>query len=170
MYCQEMPLPVNRPRRFTPRRLAPVLCAALIGLAVTGCEETVDVRGNLPHASTLKEIKPGVQKRSDIQRLLGTPSAVSTFDKEVWYYIGGRVKTVSFFKPEVLERKVVTVRFTDKGVVENIDVSDAPTEKQFELVERETPTKGRELTFLQQLIGNVGRINQNRKEDPYYGK
>jgi outer membrane protein assembly factor BamE (lipoprotein component of BamABCDE complex) len=139
-----------------------MLCAALIGLAVMACEETVDVRGNFPHPEVLSSIKPGVHKRSDIEGLLGTPSAVSTFKKEVWYYIGGRVKTVSFFRPEVLERKVVTVSFTDKGVVQKVDTTDAPTDADFELVERETPTKGRELTFIQQLIGNVGRINQQR--------
>ena len=158
-----MPRPVNQSRRLLSRRVLALTCASLVALAAAACEETIDVRGNLPHAEVLKSIKPGAQKRADIEKLLGTPSAISTFKKEVWYYIGGRVKTVSFFRPEVLDRKVVTVTFDSKGIVEKIDATDAPIDRKVEIVERETPTKGRELTFLQQLIGNVGRINTQQK-------
>lgn len=144
-------------RRF----LGAVLGIAVIVVGATGCEEQIDVRGNLPHAKTITSIKPGVHKRQDIEAMLGTPSAVATFDKEIWYYIGGRVKTVSFFTPEVLERKVLTVRFDENGVVESIRSSDAPTET-VQVVDRETPTKGKDITILQQLLGNIGRFSDPR--------
>lgn len=143
--------------------LGTVLGVSLIIAAATGCEDQIDVRGNLPHAKTVSSIKPGVHKRQDIESMLGTPSTVATFDKEIWYYIGGRVKTVSFFTPEVLERKVLTVRFDETGVVEAVTASEAPTETM-QVVERETPTKGKDLTIIQQLIGNIGRFNDPRPD------
>jgi outer membrane protein assembly factor BamE (lipoprotein component of BamABCDE complex) len=126
--------------------------------AVTACEEQVNVRGNLPHAADIAKIRTGFHKKNDIENLLGTPSTVATFKKETWYYIGGRVKNLSFFRPEFLERKVVVVKFNSAGIVASVEARDAPTNKDLKLVERETPTKGKELTVIQQLIGNVGRF------------
>ncbi len=134
------------------------LCAAaLIGL-LSGCEETVHLRGNTPDPTVISSIKSGIHTKADITRLLGSPSTIATFEKEIWYYIGGRVKTVSFFEPEVLERKIVTVHFDKRGIVTGLNEKDASKNIAVSLVERETPTRGKELTVLQQLIGNVGRF------------
>lgn len=142
-----------------------IVATALAAFLTMGCEEVVDVRGNMPHPDVLSKIKPGFHKQSDVENMLGTPSAVATFKKEVWYYIGGRVKTVSFFKPEVLERKVVVIRFDKKGLVSKVEAKDASTDKKIQLVTRETPTKGKDLTVIQQILGNIGRFGNPTGED-----
>lgn len=136
-----------------------------LALMLGGCEQQIDVRGNLPSPQTVSSIKPGVHKREDVRKLLGTPSTVATFEKETWYYIGGRVKSVSFFDPELLERRVLTVRFDKTGIVSEVKQIDASKSRNIELVERETPTKGKELTFLQQIIGNIGRFGGQTGSD-----
>ena len=145
-------------RRRNPLRGA-TLYAILAMFAVTACEEHINMRGNVPHSVDIAKIRKGFHKKSDIENLLGTPSTVATFKNETWYYIGGRVKTVSFFKPEFLDRKIVIVKFNSAGVVDSVESKDAPTDKEVKLVERTTPTKGKELTIIQQLIGNVGRFS-----------
>jgi outer membrane protein assembly factor BamE (lipoprotein component of BamABCDE complex) len=137
---------------------------AVLATGLAACEEQVNVRGNLPDARTLSEVKVGKSSRGQVEAVLGTPSTVATFDNEVWYYIGGRVKTVSFFAPELLERKVIAISFDKKGVVRELRQLDADDGKDIRIVARETPTKGRELTVLRQLIGNVGRFG-NPKAD-----
>lgn len=139
----------------------------LLMFGITACEEQINVRGNVPHPSDIAKIKSGSHKKKDVESLLGTPSAVATFEKETWYYIGGRVKTVSFFKPEFLERKVVIVRFNKNGIVETIESRNAPTDRDLKLVDRETPTKGRELTLIQQLLGNIGRFPVSEKDNAF---
>ncbi len=141
------------------------LIAVLMLVGVTGCEETVHVRGNVPHSVDIAKIKKGFHKKRDIENILGTPSAVATFKKETWYYIGGRVKTVSFFRPEVLDRKVLVIHFNDRGVVDAVEARDVPIVEDIKLVERETPTKGKELTILQQLIGNIGRFSTGDQQN-----
>ncbi len=139
---------------------------AAVALAlVAGCEETVHLRGNIPDPAIVKTIRPGATGKADIVRLLGSPSTVATFEKEIWYYIGGKVKTVSFFEPELLERIVLTVHFDKRGVVTGINEKDASKNLKLSLVERETPTKGKELTVIQQLIGNVGRFGNPKGFD-----
>ncbi len=155
----------SQPNRLRSPLTGVALYAIVAIFGVTACEEQVNVRGNVPHPADIAKIKKGFHKKSDIENLLGTPSAVATFKKETWYYIGGRVKTLSFFRPEFLDRKVVIVKFSGAGVVETVEARDAPTDNDIELVERETPTKGRELTIIQQLIGNVGRFSIPEKDD-----
>lgn len=144
-----------------------ILCVIVAMFATTACEEQINVRGNVPHSADIAKIRKGVHKKSDIANLLGTPSTVATFKNEIWYYIGGRVKTLSFFKPEFLERKVLVVRFNSAGVVDSVESRNAPTDRDLKLVERETPTKGKDLTVLQQLIGNVGRFSSTDKDDEF---
>lgn len=152
--CPQMNHDVNIFPKFARRALCGV---ALLGI-LSGCEETIHLRGNTPDPQAVESIKPGAHKKADITRLLGSPSTIATFDKEVWYYIGGKVKTVSFFEPELLERTVLTVHFDKQGVVTGINEKDASKNVEVSLIERETPTRGKELTILQQLIGNVGRF------------
>ena len=138
-----------------------VSLAALAFAALNACTPEKDVHGVLPDKELVAEIKPGQTRQEDVTRILGTPSATATFDKETWYYIGERTETVAFFKPSVLEHKVIVVRFDKQGTVEDIQQVDAKKDgKDVTPVARETPTKGKELTVLQQLIGNVGRFNK----------
>ncbi len=157
MYWQANVIAVNQME--IRKKILPWLLASTVIVAVTaGCEEQIDVRGNVPDTKLVAELKPGVHKQRDVERRLGAPSTIATFDNAVWYYISGRVKSVSFFKPELLERKVLTVHFDKKGVVQKIQEVDVTKQKEIELVERETPTKGKELTFIQQIIGNIGKF------------
>ena len=151
-----------------PRKIFPWFIASAAALILTtGCEGRVDVRGNVPDPKLLAELKPGVHKQRDVERRLGAPSTIATFDNEVWYYISGRVKSLSFFKPKLLERKVLTIRFNKKGVIQKIEQIDATKQKQIELVERETPTKGKELTVIQQIIGNIGKFGNPGGDDDF---
>ena len=142
-------------------RTYPALAVAML-TALAACSGEKDLHGTLPDKELIAEIKPGHTRQEDVTRILGTPSAVAAFDKQTWYYIGERTATLAFFKPNVLEHKVLVVRFSKDGVVEAIKDVDAKKDgKNVSIVDRETPTKGKELTVIQQLIGNVGRFSSD---------
>jgi outer membrane protein assembly factor BamE (lipoprotein component of BamABCDE complex) len=142
-----------------------LLAATASAAVLVACTPEKDLHGVLPDKELIAEIKPGQTRQEDVNRILGTPSAVATFDKETWYYIGEKTETVAFFKPDILEHKVLVVRFTKEGVVEDIEQVDAKKNgKSVTPVARETPTKGKELTIIQQLVGNVGRFNKDNKD------
>ena len=142
-----------------------LVLAAAAPAAIAACSPEKDLHGMLPDKELIAEIKPGQTRQEDVTRILGTPSATATFDKETWYYVGERTETVAFFKPDVLEHKVVVVRFNKDGLVQEIEQVDAmKSGKDVTPVSRETPTKGKELTIIQQLVGNVGRFNKDSKD------
>jgi outer membrane protein assembly factor BamE (lipoprotein component of BamABCDE complex) len=137
---------------------------ALLG-ATTACEPVVDLRGNMPAPERLSEVKPGVFKKSDVAALLGTPASTSVFGDERWYYISSKIETVAFFKPEELERQVVVIDFDRAGTVSEIHKLELKDGKEVAMEARETPTAGRDMSIIEQLLGNIGKFNSKAKDD-----
>ena len=102
-------------------------------------------------------------KRSDVITQWGPPSAVSSFDQNTWYYIGETTEQKGIFAPEVIARRIIEVKFNPEDYETVIAINDInPSQaKDINIVERKTPTAGKEFTILQQLIGNMGKYNQN---------
>ncbi len=134
------------------------LLAGFLALGLGACAEDIRVRGNIPDTEVMAKISPGVHSRIDIESLLGSPSTVSTFQDSTWYYIGQKSTQFAFFEPEVLERRVLVVSFDKSGFVETTRTYDLADGQSIDPVDRITPTEGRNYTFMQQLIGNLGRF------------
>ena len=136
--------------------------SSLAGLAfvvmLAGCASDVTQRGNLPDLDKLASITPGEATFRDVALTLGSPSTVSTFKTEVWYYIAARTQETAFFRPSVLDQQVVVIAFDDAGTVSSIARYDMDDARDIEPVDRVTPTSGKELSFIQQIIGNIGRF------------
>ncbi|CUW40193.1 conserved protein of unknown function(containing Lipoprotein SmpA/OmlA domain,31-106;) [Magnetospirillum sp. XM-1] len=137
------------------------LLAACLIVTATACSPIIEVRGNNPQPEQLAQIKVGTSTREDVQALLGTPSNITPFGEESWHYISAITEREAFFEPEVKERKVVTVVFDRAGTVRAIDNRGLEDGKDVVPATRETPTAGKELTILQQLMGNVGRFSKS---------
>ena len=128
--------------------------------ALVSCAPAVDQRGNLPNADKLAEIHAGSTTKDEVAKILGTPSSVSVFNNDKsWYYISRRTSQTAFFDPDVLDQQVYIVNFDDQGVVKAVDHKALEDGKEITPVARATPAPGRELSFLEQLIGNLGKFN-----------
>lgn len=139
---------------FRPKAL---LLASALALT-SACAGEITTHGNLPLEEVIEQIKPGETNQNQVADMLGSPSTIATFERDIWYYIGNRKKKLAFFEPTLLERKILEIKFDRSGVVESIERFDAEDGKDLDLVSRTTPTKGKELTFMQQLIGNLGKF------------
>lgn len=145
--------------------LAGVAALGLVsGLA--GCEATYTNHGFTPQLAELDEIAAGSDTRGSVLRKLGRPSATSSFDADAWYYSASKVEKYAFYAPKVIERKVVAVKFDADGLVTAVDAYGLEDGQIINLVTRRTPTYGRELTFLQQMFGNLGRFTASDLASP----
>jgi len=129
-------------------------------LMLTACAPRVEMNGNLPDPERLAEIKDGGFSREEVAEILGSPSSVTVLEDEVWYYISKRTETLAFFEPDVSAQQVVVIHFDKKGMVSKVQTLGLEQARTIEPAERETPTAGNELTFFDQLIGNLGRFNK----------
>ena len=148
--------------RSTRRSLVlPVSIAiALAATGLGGCIATVDQRGNLPEPDKFAQIRPGTTTREQVVKILGTPSSTGVFNDKNWYYISRRTKQVAFFDPDVLDQQVYIVNFDATGVVRGVDHKDLKDGRDIDPAPGATPAPGRELTFLEQVLGNIGRFNK----------
>lgn len=136
-------------------RLAPLLAMAAL---IAACNPIVDSRGNLPDNDDVEKIKVGASSKEEVATVLGSPSSVATFDPNVWYYISKRTETVAFFRPDVLDQKVLTIRFDEAGLVREVSRTDKEAGEDIDPVDRKTPTSGQSFSIFQQLFGNLGRF------------
>ena len=141
--------------------------SASVAVAAAGCAPRSANRGNIPAPSELEKLQIGKHSKEYVRTLLGTPSTVGTFDKEVWYYIGRRTEKWAFFDESVIQQQVVVVYFDPTGKVEHIQRYDENDSREVDLVEGKTPTSGRELGILEQIMGNLGRFNRPSSSSTY---
>jgi outer membrane protein assembly factor BamE (lipoprotein component of BamABCDE complex) len=142
------------------RRLLVLLASVSGAAAVASCAPSVEQRGNLPNPDKIAEIHAGSTTKDEVAKILGTPSSVSVFNNDrSWYYISRRTAQTAFFEPDVLDQQVYVVNFDDQGVVKAVDHRVLDDGKEITPVARATPAPGRELSFLEQLIGNLGKFN-----------
>ncbi len=132
-------------------------CAAML----SACSPTIDARGNLPDPDAVLQVQPGVDDRTQVAKILGTPSSVATFNDKTWYYISKKTSRVAFWDPDILDQEVLMVKFDDTGLVSDMKVYGLEDAHNVTPDPNETPTYGRELTILQQLLGNLGRFGSS---------
>ncbi len=138
-----------------------LILAASLTLAAA-CSPMKETRGYVPDETLLGELRPGVHDRNSVASLLGSPSSVATFDSATWYYITRRTEQLAFFAEEVVEQQVVAIDFDDKGVLTGVRRFTLEDANDIQLVERQTPSRGKELTLLQQIFGNIGRFTPDK--------
>ena len=144
---------------FAPRAASgTIFLATALSLLLAACGSPVQVRGQIPDTDSIEAIKAGVQRREDVRELLGTPSTISTFEDQKWYYIGQKSIDYTFKKTKVLERSVLVVSFDGTGRVDEKAFYTLADGWEIDPVARITPTEGREMTIMQQLLGNLGRL------------
>jgi outer membrane protein assembly factor BamE (lipoprotein component of BamABCDE complex) len=138
-------------------------------LALGACALPVEIDGNLPDPDAVAQVQPGKSTKADITRLMGSPSNISTFDSKTWYYASRRVERDTLGDVTLLEQRVYVVNFDDKGVVQDLQTHlNDPHDVQ--MIARTTPAPGKELSFIEQLLGNFGRgagssDDKKKKED-----
>jgi outer membrane protein assembly factor BamE (lipoprotein component of BamABCDE complex) len=151
---------LTRPN-FARRNL--IALALTAGLGLGACTDEVATHGHILRTATVEDVRPGAATKQDIRALLGTPSSIAAFDDSVWYYISQVRVSQAFFKPDTAQQQVLVMHFDGGGVLDKIGVLGEEDSNEVILVARETPTAGHKLTFLEQLLGNVGRFTKEEQ-------
>jgi outer membrane protein assembly factor BamE (lipoprotein component of BamABCDE complex) len=137
-----------------------VLGAATLGLAVLagGCTSIRDHRGYLIDSALVDSVQPRVDNRTSVERTLGRPTWVSQFGAKDWYYVAVDTKQVAFHRPHTFQQTVLRVRFDDVGNVAAIDRAGMEQVARINPDGKQTPTLGRNRSFLEDLFGNIGAV------------
>src|ERR1700742_3508876 len=131
-----------------PYRILILTAAALL----IACTPVINQRGYLEDKEAEANIKTGTDTKTSVQEKLGYASTTATFGGDAWYYISSTEKQVAFFTPTVQQRSILAVYFDQAGKVTTMQHYALAQGHLINLESRTTPARGRELTFLQQLL------------------
>ena len=109
----------------------------------------------------------GIDTKDSVLARYGEPSVVPSLNDNTWYYIATSTNSRAYYKTQTRSRTVVAFNFDQEGVVNEVVNYDLTNGMDIALIDRETPTRGKELSVLEQLIGNVGALpTQNGPQTP----
>jgi outer membrane protein assembly factor BamE (lipoprotein component of BamABCDE complex) len=124
----------------------------LVAVFAAGCTPVITQRGYLRDTANESALKEGKDTKTTVQARLGYPSTQATFGGDAWYYISSTEKRVAFFEPRVTSRTILAVYFNKDGKVDDLKHFGLRDGHVVDFEARETITRGREMTFLQQLF------------------
>jgi outer membrane protein assembly factor BamE (lipoprotein component of BamABCDE complex) len=139
-----------------------------LSLAVSACTPTVITRGNLLTDTQVQKIQVQKSTRADVVLAWGPPTISPQFEPNTWYYVGEQTSQKGVFAPSVLKRRLVRVKFnaTNNDTVVEVADLDPKEAKNITPVSQTTPAAGKEFTFMQQFIGNIGKYNPSADKKP----
>jgi outer membrane protein assembly factor BamE (lipoprotein component of BamABCDE complex) len=154
-----------RPTRYPKAWLPSAACGLLMAIALAGCAGRQERSGVFIDEERLTLVEAGKIDREQVRQVLGTPSTTSTFQdaNDTWYYVSRETESFAFLKPTVTQQQVVAVDFDKFGQVAQVRRYTLEDGKAVEISDRATPSRGRELTFIEQLLSGLENIGGGKK-------
>lgn len=142
--------------------ISALFCVVLF--STSACVKTVRQVGyNFENAKT-DSFKVGKTRKALVKRELGSPSIISTYGDDTWYYIATEYESVAFFKPKIKQQRVLQVKFNKDQTIKSIKEFDELDARDVSFSAEKTKTEGHDIGILGQLLGNVGRFNSSGKD------
>ncbi len=134
-------------------------------LVISACTTITQNNGAEIRQVKLDEIGPSSTK-PQIYELLGSPSTKSIYGDETWFYITSQIRRELIKSDKILKQNVIAITFDKANHVSNIEVYDINDRRDFANESDTTPTAGKPLTVMEQLLGNVGKFNKEGGDNP----
>ena len=141
--------------------LSTVLRTVALGcvLAVTvACNETYRNSGYVPSEDELAQVVVGKSDRAFVEETVGRPITQGMIRDDTWYFVGTRWEYYAYRAPKPIDRQVVAISFNDKGTVGNVERFSLEDGKVIALNRRVTDSNIAGVSFLRQLLGNLGNL------------
>jgi len=147
--------------------ISKLICAALIGVAITGCNPILRNHGYVVDEDNRpQEVNPETDTKSSVLARLGNPSIKSTFEEDTaedtWYYVNSVRQRYAYLRPQIQERNITAITFNEDGQVTQVAEYGVEDGRYVNFSDRKTPTRGREISALEQIFGTIGRIPVDR--------
>ncbi|MDH3580478.1 MAG: outer membrane protein assembly factor BamE [Hyphomicrobiales bacterium] len=169
---------INRAQTKSTGRAAQVartlFCVCGLGLAsvLQGCGSTrIDRHGHVFTDVDLQQVQSGMSK-DQVRQTLGTPDTTSSLGGDAYYYISSTRRTRPASRPVVIDRKILAVYFDQQQQVAQVANYGLKDGVIFDFIKGETPSRGKQLTALEQLFGNITNRrsiigNTGSQDSPY---
>ncbi len=126
-------------------------------LVIGACAPILSRHGFVMDENAKIKVEPQTDTKTSLISRYGNPTQIAMFDQETWYYISSQLSQKAFFKPKTIERQITAISFEDGESVSEVKQYALEDGRIISYDKNKTPTRGREVTFLEQIFGSVGR-------------
>ena len=153
-------------------RIASILAVATLAVSAAACAPVVGLHGFQVVDVKPSDIVAGTDTKETVLARLGTPSTTSTFEPgQVWYYISQTSERYTYNRPQISQRSITEITFNkDDSKVAGVRTLGLADGEKVAMERRETPTRGRSLTIMEQLLGTVARGQLPRTDEDFPGQ
>jgi outer membrane protein assembly factor BamE (lipoprotein component of BamABCDE complex) len=153
-------------KRVSVTAARPALAALMLGATcLSGCGAQIDRHGHVFIDVDINQVQPGMNKEQ-VEQILGSPDTKSAITGDAYYYISTTQKTVAFLKPREIDRQVVAVYFDRNQTVEQVAHYGLKHGIVVNYYKGETPARGKDLGFLEQVFGNLANRGMLKDQRP----
>lgn len=141
------------------RILSVIAGVVLLTQFLNGCTGIVTQHG-FNNIETMRSwIKSNTVVKSELQSRFGPPSFAETQDDITsLYYVSFIKERFAFFKPTITERNILAIHFSGDTYKDYAEYS-LKDGKDIVITSEKTPTYGKDMSVIQQILSNVGRFN-----------
>ncbi len=144
-----------------------LIAAAGFAIMASACAPTMAHHGYLAQvdAKPATDIKVGDTQATVLDKL-GAPSQTSMYNPSEWYYIDQVSMKMTYKQPHVTARSITVVDFdTANQTVKTVKTLSLADGRDLTPNPNKTPTRGRSLTALEQVLGTVGHQKLSNDQD-----
>jgi len=144
----------------TPRNLAVAVAITAGSLGLGGCGGGVITQhGYVASETALEQIQIGSSKEQ-VRLIMGTPTTSAAIGDNVYFYVSETKQQLYFFKPKTIDRRILTFHFDEEDRVARVANYGLKDGVIFDFISRKTPTRGDELTVLNEMLGNLSNFGR----------
>ena len=114
------------------------------------------VHGNLPDAELVSILKVGIDSKKSTTEILGEPSFRGVLGDNSYYYVGTVNSKLAFLDPKLDSQFILELNFDKNDKLKKLYLYDENESIDISMSSLETKHSGKKLTFLQQILGNIG--------------
>lgn len=143
-----------------------LICLITAAVVSTACNPILRTHGYIPTEEKPQAVNPETDTKTSVLARLGNPSIETTFsedlEEDTWYYINSVRQRYAYLRPQIQDRTITAIHFNVDGQVTKVAEYGMEDGVPVNYVDRTTPTRGRELSVLEQIFGTIGRLPTDR--------
>lgn len=140
------------------RKFIPILLL----LTLVGCK-TIYSRGQYVEDVQLDSLMNKKMTKEDITEMLGSPTLVSDYSQDTWYYAHRNLLQRAWLTPKVVSQRVVQIDF-EKNIASKVTAFNDDDIKDIVVASEYTKSPGTEKNALQSFVRNFAKFNKAKKK------
>lgn len=129
-------------------------------IAIISCAQN-EKRGYSFELSDYDLLKEGLNDKNDVINYMGNPSLINNEgDKtqELWIYYSEDTEKFLFFKPTILDRKIITINFDKNDKINKIKNYGLSDENKIAFDSSYTKVESPKKGWWSEIFGNIGQV------------